>query len=104
MIENTARSLARLVVLLLVVGAGLGAWSYAHAQEPKSVTLQVPKMYCVACEITVKKALTKVPGVGKVDVDLDKKLVVVRFDSTKASVDDLIHASTKAGFPASLSQ
>ena len=95
--------LQRLGVLLIAI-LGLGCFSSVNAQEPNSVTLQIPKMYCVACQLTVKKALMKVPGVGKVDVDLDKKVAVVRLDSTKASVDDLIHATAKAGFPASLVQ
>ena len=34
----------------------------------QTVTLAVPGMTCAACPITVKKALSKVEGVSKVDV------------------------------------
>ena len=81
----------------------LGQAAFALAQEAKSVTLAVPKMYCVACELSVKKALKKVPGVESVDVDVGKKLAVVRYDPAKAQTADLIQATTKAGFPSSVS-
>ena len=81
-------------------GLAFGVVSVAGAQELKSATLVMEKMYCIACVQTVKKALNRVPGVAKVDVDLDKKTAVVRFDESKASIDDLTKATAKAGFPA----
>ena len=89
--------------LLRIAAASLMAFvglSVAGAQEIKTTTLIVEKMYCIACVQTVKKALNRVPGVAKVDVDLDKKTAVVRFDESKASIDDLATATAKAGFPA----
>lgn len=38
----------------------------------QTVTLAVPGMTCAACPITVKKALSKVEGVSKVDVGFEK--------------------------------
>ena len=52
----------------------------------QTVTLAVPGMTCAACPITVKKALSKVEGVSKVDVGFEKREAVVTFDDTKASV------------------
>ena len=75
-------------------------FSSAWAQEFKSTTLVIDKMYCVACVQTVKKALNKVPGVVKADVDLDKKTATVSYDGTKAGVNDLLKATANAGFPA----
>ncbi|HCP6936041.1 TPA: cation transporter, partial [Escherichia coli] len=37
----------------------------------QTVTLAVPGMTCAACPITVKKALSKVEGVSKVDVGFE---------------------------------
>jgi mercuric ion binding protein len=35
--------------------------------EVKTVTLSVPGMNCELCPITVKKAISKVPGVSRVE-------------------------------------
>ena len=42
----------------------------------QTVTLAVPGMTCAACPITVKKALSKVEGVSKVDVGFEKREAV----------------------------
>ena len=64
-----------------------------------TVTLSVPDMNCAACPITVKKALTKVGGVTKVEVSLGKREAVVTFDDSKAAVGQLTRATTEAGYP-----
>jgi mercuric ion binding protein len=48
----------------------------------------------------VRDALSKVPGVKSVAVDLAKRVAVVTFDDTHATVDKLAAASRDAGFPA----
>ncbi|MFZ3184343.1 MAG: mercury resistance system periplasmic binding protein MerP [Pseudomonas sp.] len=68
----------------------------------QTVTLSVPGMTCAACPITVKKALSKVEGVTKADVNFDEREAIVTFDDTKASVEALTKASENAGYPASL--
>ncbi|MFY9316090.1 MAG: cation transporter [Burkholderiales bacterium] len=74
----------------------------ASAQETKTATLYASKIYCEACAAVITKALRSVPGVSKVDVDVDKKEVLVRFDPAKASTEDLTTATAKKGFPSSL--
>ena len=63
----------------------------------QTVTLSVPGMTCSACPITVKKAISKVEGVSKVDA-------VVTFDDAKTSVQKLTKATTDAGYPSSIKQ
>ena len=86
--------LAVAAALLLLAGS---AWA-----APKTVTLAVPGMTCATCPITVKKALTKVTGVTKVDVDLDKLQAVVTFDDAKTTVTALAKATTDAGYPSTV--
>ncbi len=78
------------VVLVLTVPA---------SASPKTVTLNVSKMTCEACPITVKKALQRVPGVSKIDVLYEKKQVVVTFDDSKTNTEELVKATTNAGYP-----
>jgi periplasmic mercuric ion binding protein len=70
----------------------------------QTVKLSVPGMTCAACPITVKKALSKVEGVSKADVDFDKREAVVTFDDAKTSVQKLTKATEDAGYPSSVKQ
>lgn len=54
--------------------------------------------------ISVQRSLTKVQGVIKADVSLEKAEAVVTFDDAKTNVDALIKATTAAGFRSSLKQ
>jgi len=68
----------------------------------QTVTLSVPGMTCPACPITVKKALSKVDGVSRVDVAFEKREAVVIFDDAKANVTKLTQATENAGYPSSV--
>jgi mercuric ion binding protein len=59
-------------------------------------------MDCPVCPITVKKALSKVVGVSKVEVDFDQRQAVVSYDDTKADVGALTKATKDAGYPATV--
>lgn len=87
---------------LLSVAAALLLLASPAWAAPKTVTLAVPGMTCATCPITVKKALTKVTGVTKVDVDLDQLQAVVTFDDAKTTVTALTKATTDAGYPSTV--
>jgi mercuric ion binding protein len=70
--------------------------------DPKTVSLSVPTMDCPVCPITVKQALTKVPGVTRAEVNFDKRLATVTFDDAKTNVEALTQATTNAGYPSAL--
>ena len=63
-----------------------------------------PGMTCSACPITVKKAISKVEGVSKVDVSFEPREAVVTFDDAKTSVQKLTKATADAGYPSSVKQ
>ena len=87
----------KLVALAMLAASASPLWA-----TTQSVTLSVPDMNCAACPITVKKALTKVPGVGKIDVNLDRREAKVTFDDVKTSAEALTRATKDAGYPASV--
>lgn len=70
--------------------------------QAQTVTLDVRNMTCPMCKFTIRKALKDVEGVVDTKVDYDSKTAAVTFDPQKATVDDLIRASTNAGYPASV--
>lgn len=67
---------------------------------PRSITLSVSGMTCAACPITVKKALTKVRGVTKAEVDLVQQRAAVTYDDALTNPQALAKAVTEAGYPA----
>jgi periplasmic mercuric ion binding protein len=84
---------------VITLAVAFSAPAYAAT---KTVTLLVSGMTCAACPITVKKALSKVDGVGAIEVSYEKKEAVVTFDDTKTNVEALTKASEGAGYPSEL--
>jgi mercuric ion binding protein len=86
------------VAALVALAASVGtAWA-----DPRTVTLSVPTMDCPVCPITVKKALTKLPGVSQADVNFDKREATVTFDDTKTTAEALTKATRDAGYPSTV--
>lgn len=74
----------------------------ALAADPKAATLEVPSMFCSLCQISVRKALERVPGVLEAKADNNLKRAEVKYDPDRVSPDELAAALTKAGFPATV--
>lgn len=53
---------------------------------------------------SVKRSLTRINGVTKADVSLEKAEAVVTFDDTKSSIEALLKATRGAGYPSTLRQ
>jgi copper chaperone len=64
----------------------------------KSITYTSQAIHCGGCARSVTAALTRVPGVAKVDVDPDTHRVDVEFDETQADEQAIKDASSEAGF------
>lgn len=90
-------TIIRSVVAIAMFVAAIGA----HA-ENIVVELHLPTMNCAMCPITVKKALEKVDGVLSADVSYKTKRAVIRFENRKTTVQELIQATTDAGYPSTL--
>ena len=87
------------LITVLALSAALSAPAWAATQ---TTTLSVPGMTCATCPITLKKALNKVEGVEKIEVNLEKKEALVTFDDAKTTVEALLEATKNAGFPSSV--
>lgn len=77
----------------------LGFAAVTAAAEPRTVTLDVQGMYCAVCPLTVSQALKKVPGVIKARASYEDKSATVTYDDAKTGVDQLVKATTGAGYP-----
>jgi len=85
----------------IAVRSALALASMASVGEAaeRSVTLDVPGMYCEMCPVTVSKALKKVNGVERVKASYETKQAVVTFDDARTSVEALQKATANAGYP-----
>jgi len=97
--------------LALSLSASIVTVETLHAEVPvqtqnssQLVTLDVQNMTCAVCPITIRKALQRVEGVQKADVEFNTKTASVTFDPRKTDPEALINATTNAGFPATLRQ
>ncbi|MDP2857552.1 MAG: heavy-metal-associated domain-containing protein [Bacillota bacterium] len=59
---------------------------------------KVEGMSCMHCVMAIKKSVSKVPGVGGVDVDLEKRTVKATFDPALAGPDQVKKAIETAGY------
>lgn len=89
------------LALVIALAATLSSPVWAAT---KTVTLSVPGMNCPVCPITVEKALSKVDGVAKTEVNLDKRQAAVTYDDAKTNVEALTNATKDAGYPSSVTQ
>ncbi len=82
---------------------GLLVWSLTGlAAELKTVTLEVKNMTCQLCPLAVKKALEKVAGVTKAEVDFATKTATVTYDPDQTQPEALVQATTDAGYPSTV--
>ena len=98
-------SLMKLLITLifLMSFSSVGALEPANTQAAlQTVTLDVQKMDCPMCKITIGRALKKVEGVTEAKVDYDSKTATVTFDPNQATVETLTQATTNVGYPSSL--
>jgi mercuric transport protein len=63
------------------------------------VSLAVDNMTCSSCVVTVRRSLTRLDGVKEARVTLRPPRAVVVFDPRETSTEELVEATTKAGYP-----
>lgn len=61
--------------------------------------LTAPKIKCEGCAQTITQALTPLPGVQGVQVDIERKKVTVTYEPAAVSVSRIKTKLGEAGFP-----
>ena len=89
-------------LLVTLALAAVAVAPQASLAEQRTVVLSVPGMNCSTCPITVRKALEKVAGVGKVKATLEPPEAVVTFDDAKTGIEKLMEATKQAGYPSNV--
>lgn len=98
--------------VVTVVALGLLSFPYAapslanavqqaatEAASAEQATLTVGNMTCGGCALTVQKSLTALDGVISAEATFEPPQAIVTYDPNKVDVEDLINATTNAGYP-----
>lgn len=104
-----------LIATVIVLGfAGLNISRYVFAGSPPSkqeqpaaaglsrAVIPVEGMSCVTCEIAVRRALTKVPGVTAARVSVASKTAEVDYNPQQTTPTVLVEAINSTGYQATL--
>lgn len=62
------------------------------------ILYSVPEVHCSACERSIQNALSALPGVAGVAVDLEQKQVSVDYSDAETSPAEIRNRIERAGF------
>jgi copper ion binding protein len=65
----------------------------------ESITLVAPDISCEHCQRAIESALSEMPGVAKVAVDVAAKSVAVTYDSAETSRNAIAQRLDDEGYP-----
>ena len=100
MIRTNIASSAVLATLLLWLIVDDDARASPNTVELAEQVFTIENMTCAACPITVKRAMSRVSGVHRVDVNFEDKTATATYDRSLTNVGAMADASTAVGFPA----
>lgn len=66
----------------------------------KKTEFSVPDMHCVNCALRLQDLEDLLPGVASVDASYHRGKMVVTYDETKVTIQDLIRETQKLGYTA----
>ncbi|GAB4416243.1 MAG: hypothetical protein OHK0056_24400 [Bacteriovoracaceae bacterium] len=72
--------------------------------ETKSACFRVEGMTCAACTVTTKVAVKKLNGIKDIQVSLDDKSAVIKFDDTLTSSEEIKKKIDGVGYKATIKQ
>ena len=61
-------------------------------------TISVPEIHCDHCKMSIEGALTTLPGVDLVTVDVPNATVTVDYDQSSISREDIVAAIEEQGY------
>ena len=74
--------------------------SHATQNSVEKVTVKIDGMSCTACEVPVRDALARTPGVRVADVSYQRGDARVEYDPQKANVEQIKRAINSTGYKA----
>ena len=66
----------------------------------QTAKISIPTSQCRMCEFSIHKELSKLEGVKKIDINIEKQYVVVKYDYRNITLNDLEIAISNLGYKA----
>ncbi len=87
--------------LLLIAGCGIPE-AFLGSGNPNisAVKIDLPTVQCDACQQTITEGLKELEGVQTAYVNLNEEKVLVKYDYTRITLDDLKQTIVKLGYQA----
>ena len=85
---------------LFIVALSLALPACRPKEAVETTTIRASSMVCGKCAKTIEKAVYAVEGVKEVEVDVDKKTVLVSYVPARTNVETLEMAISDAGYDA----
>lgn len=105
--KNKTRNVLILASAVVTFFAALNLYTVLKPTEEKGalvsgtqISIPVKGMSCFTCEIAVRTAVKKLPGVIEVKANARDERVIVIYDPEKVSLDELLNAINKTGYKA----
>jgi mercuric ion binding protein len=93
-----------IIIILCVASLGFAAYAQTKDNAPKKEGIELLKIktsaVCDMCKETIEKAMAYEKGVKESNLDVDSKVLTVRYDPRKTNPDKIRKAVTAAGYDA----
>ncbi len=105
--KKMTRNVLVAATLVVMTFVGLNVYTYANGSALEStmnagtqMTIPVKGMTCATCEMAVKSAVKKLPGIYDVRASARGEIARVAYDPEKTSLDEIIAAINETGYMA----
>ncbi len=86
-------------IIIILIG-----FSQIALAETKNACFNVEGMTCVTCTVTTKAAVKKLNGIKDIQVSLDEKSAVIKYDDALTSSDEIKKKIDSVGYKATSKQ
>ena len=86
-------------IIIILIG-----FSQIALAETKNACFNVEGMTCATCTVTTKAAIKKLKGIKDVQVSLDEKSAVIKYDDALTSSDEIKKKIDSVGYKATSKQ
>ncbi|HJL77793.1 MAG TPA: heavy metal-associated domain-containing protein [Candidatus Marinimicrobia bacterium] len=96
------KQISYMFFLLLIAGCSIpGAFLGSGNPNISAVKIDLPTIQCGACQQTITEGLKELEGVQTAYVNLNEEKVLIKYDKTRITLDDLKQTIAKLGYQAS---
>jgi len=98
--KNKMKSIITVIVLTMIIGVSKNVNAQTPSEGGKQFVDIKTSAVCGMCKKTIETALYEVEGVKSAELDVETKIVTVKYDAEKSTVEEIKKAINHAGYDA----